>query len=206
VIDLSTKQVMRMNIRHESICGSVGFIPGRSNELLSGGYDSALLHFDIILGSILSRHDFVAPPPSDGVSLSPPFIHSISFTHSGAVAASTADGGIWVGLGGMKRSLPDGRRKRSRKWKGLEPSEGSWIKAAEGPVVSVIFNDTTSLTACTLLGTIVHYNSRGNLWEADWTTNVTRLAKVNSMQLQGPLIAVGGFDTAGKGVVEILRW
>ena len=33
------------------------FIPDRPSELVSGGYDSALLHFDIGQGNILSRFD-----------------------------------------------------------------------------------------------------------------------------------------------------
>lgn len=33
------------------------FIPDRPSEIVSGGYDSAVLHFDIGQGNILSRYD-----------------------------------------------------------------------------------------------------------------------------------------------------
>lgn len=39
------------------ICDAVKFVPNRPSEILSAGYDSALLHFDIAQGSILSRFD-----------------------------------------------------------------------------------------------------------------------------------------------------
>lgn len=129
----------------------MGFIPNRPSELLSAGYDSALLHFDIVQGSILSRFDVgmwllagidslfilfpASLPPSSGVSLSPPFFHSVAFSDHSAVTASTADGRVWVGRGGDK--LIASKKKRSRKWEGLKEDEGEWVSVAEGPVVSV---------------------------------------------------------------------
>ena len=117
---------------------------------MSGGYDSALLHFDIGQGNILSRFDISehwpfptqddcshcsgAPPPSEGVSLSPPFVLSTTVSPAGLVAAGTADGRVWLGGGGEKR--PDGKKKRSRKWEGLKEDEGIWLQVADGPVVS----------------------------------------------------------------------
>jgi len=44
------------------ICGTVRFIPNRPSEILSAGYDSALLHFDITQGSVLSRFDVGKEP------------------------------------------------------------------------------------------------------------------------------------------------
>ena len=74
VVDLSALSVTRMKSRHNTVCcgpryrpsssdqfyqvcGSVKFIPERPSEIVSGGYDSALLHFDIAQGNILSRFD-----------------------------------------------------------------------------------------------------------------------------------------------------
>lgn len=127
------------------------FIPNRPSELLSAGYDSAMLHFDIVQGSILSRFDVgmwllggrnplfilfpASLPPSSGVSLSPSFFHSVAFSDHSAVIASTADGRVWVGRGGDKSIAS--KKKRSRKWEGLKEDEGSWVNVAEGPVVSV---------------------------------------------------------------------
>ena len=135
---------------HE-ICGAVRFVPNRPSEILSAGYDSVLLHFDIIQGSVHSRFNigeevfvyqgnalfrrFIAGlPPSSGVSLSPPFVHSVAFSERGAVIASTADGRVWVGRGGDKSIAS---KKKRRKWEGLREDAGSWVSVAEGPVVSV---------------------------------------------------------------------
>jgi hypothetical protein len=74
-------------------------------------------------------------PPSSGVSLSPPFVHSVAFSKHGAIIASTADGRVWVGRGGDKSIAP--KKKRSRKWEGLRGDAGNWFSVAEGPVVSV---------------------------------------------------------------------
>lgn len=75
-----------------------------------------------------------APPSSEGVSLSPPFVLSISVSATGVLAASTADGRVWLGGGGEKR--PDSKKKRSRKWEGLKEDEGVWLQVADGPVVA----------------------------------------------------------------------
>ena len=74
-------------------------------------------------------------PPSNGVSLSPPFVHSVAFSQHGAIIASTADGRVWVGRGGDKSIAS--KKKRSRKWEGLREDAGNWVSVAEGPVVSV---------------------------------------------------------------------
>ena len=73
VLDVKFKQATTMKTRHTNvskqlcrlasgltlaqICSAVKFIPDRPNELVSGGYDSALLHFDFKQGTLLSRFD-----------------------------------------------------------------------------------------------------------------------------------------------------
>ena len=50
----------------KQICGTVKFIPDRPRELVSGGYDTAILHFDFLQGNLLSRRDIrklVRPSP-----------------------------------------------------------------------------------------------------------------------------------------------
>ena len=37
------------------ICGSVKFIPDRPREIVSGGYDTEILHFDFVQNDVLSR-------------------------------------------------------------------------------------------------------------------------------------------------------
>lgn len=131
------------------------FVPDRPNEIVSAGYDSALIHHDAQQGSFLSRHDIskayserlqitladsesAAPPPSEaGLSLSPPFVLGISLSANGIIAACTADGQIWLGCGGEKRSKVGGTKpKKSRKWEGLKQGQNVSRKIAEGPVVA----------------------------------------------------------------------
>lgn len=138
------------------ISWAVKFIPDRPSEIVSGGYDCALLHFDFVQGSLLSRFDFsenrlrihhgyslthkyhtAAPPPESGISLSPPFIMSTAISSSGVIAAGTADGRIWIGTGGEKRLGVGAKKKRTRKWDGLREDEGLSVKVAEGPIVGL---------------------------------------------------------------------
>ncbi|KAI9057917.1 WD40 repeat-like protein [Trametes sanguinea] len=211
-IEISTQKVSRMRASHTTICGSVKFIPDRPSELLSGGYDSALLHFDISQGNILSRLDITAPPPTQGVSLSPPFVLSISLSPLGLLAASTADGRVWLGGGGEKRPNPSqgNKKKRSRKWEGLKEDEGLWVQVADGPVVSTVFRDAETLLTCSLLGAIAEFkisrDSSGML-QADktWSSSTSSIEKVNAIAASQFRLVIGGFGKDGKGVVEVWR-
>lgn len=206
VVDLSTQRVSRMKVRHENICGSVSFIPDRPNELISGGYDSAVLHHDFVQGSLLSRFDIAATPPSSGVSLSPPFILSISLSTNGLVAVGTADGRVWIGAGGEKTPSA-GKKKRSRKWEGLKEDEGLWINVTEGPVVAVTFVDPCSLMTCTLLGTLVMYSLTRQeerlVATRQWERESKGLFKANTMSVDQNHTVVGGFDKDGKGLFHV---
>jgi len=202
-IDLSTKQVTKMRTLHTNICGAVRFVPNRPSEILSAGYDSVLLHFDIIQGSVLSRFDIAGLPPSSGVSLSPPFVHSVAFSENGAIIASTAAGRVWVGRGGDKSIAS--KKKRSRKWEGLREDAGSWVSVAEGPVVSVDFAGSETFVTCTLLGSLSQYSIgvRSTGTEVVWSRNVKELEKVNCVRSNGMYIVVGGFSSGSKGLVEV---
>ena len=74
MVDLSNKKITRMKTTHSNvgrsyckidvmlirflqICSSVKFVPDRSSEIISGGYDSALIHFDYKQNVVLSRFD-----------------------------------------------------------------------------------------------------------------------------------------------------
>ncbi|KAI1794615.1 WD40-repeat-containing domain protein [Ganoderma leucocontextum] len=208
IVDLASKVITRMKNRHTTICGSVKFIPDRPNEIVSGGYDSAVLHFDIGQGSILSRYDITAPAPSEGatVSLSPPFVHSLSVSSSGLIVVSTADGRVWLGGGGEKRL--DGKKKRSRKWEGLREDDRIWLQVADGPIVSAAFTNADRFLTCSLLGALAEYSvsrdSDGKLVAAKgWSTSTGGLEKVNAMAAGHCRIVVGGFAKDGKGVAEV---
>jgi len=83
-----------------------------------------------------SVNHFPAPlpqPESSAVSLSPPFVLCLSVSSTGAIAAGTADGYLWVGLGGDKRLSG----KKTRKWGGLREDMSISSKVADGPVVAL---------------------------------------------------------------------
>jgi hypothetical protein len=162
---VSAPPLLAQLIHAKKICGVVRFIPDRPSELVSGGYDASLLHFDHVQRSTLSSFKFGlfspcslislqtdnktltgAPPPSslgNNVSLSPPFVLSSALSSSGLFAVGTADGRLWVGMGAAKSgvaaptSTGDGKKKRARKWEGLRAEDAIEVKAAEGPIVGL---------------------------------------------------------------------
>ena len=79
--------------------------------------------------------------PSAQVSLSPPFVLSLSVAQTGLVACGLADGRAWLGSGGEKFSSSEGsstaRKKKRRKWHGLRIDYGEYFKIAEGPIIAV---------------------------------------------------------------------
>ncbi|KAI0093977.1 WD40-repeat-containing domain protein [Irpex rosettiformis] len=208
-IDLANQQVTRTKVSHTNICSSVEFIPDRPSEIVSGGYDSALLHFDFKQGSILSRLDIAAAPPTTGVSMSPPFVLSISVSPNGLVAATTADGRVWLGTGADKAS-PVAKKRRSRKWEGLREPDGIFAQVADGPIVASAFTAPATLVTCSLLGrisqhTVMYDEDFTARLDAAWTGSVTNLAKVNTLTASAEWVIVGGFSEDGRGTVELWR-
>lgn len=205
VVDLLTNSVRRMNTRHTSICATASFIPDRPSEAVSGGYDSALLHFDFRQGTLLSRREFTSSPQTSVVSLSPPFVLCLSVSSTGTVAAGTADGQIWVGLGGDKRVSA----KKSRKWGGLREDMSLSKKIADGPVVALTFLNPTTVVTSTLLGNISGHLLRIEGDVGDWRiesipiAQTEMISKVNALAIHGDNIAVGGFRMDGKGVAKV---
>jgi WD40 repeat protein len=205
VVDLSTNTVRRMKAQHTSICASAAFIPDRPSEAVSGGYDSTLLHFDFRQGTLLSKREFASVPQTTAVSLSPPFVLCLSVSSTGAVAAGTADGQIWIGLGGDKRVSS----KKARKWGGLREDMGLSKKIADGPVVALAFLNPTTIVTSTLLGNISGHLLRIEGDAGDWRIESFPIAqtevisKVNAIAIHGDNIAVGGFRMDGKGAAEV---
>ncbi|KAH9048141.1 WD40-repeat-containing domain protein [Lactarius hengduanensis] len=205
VVDLLTNSVRRMKTQHTSICATASFMPDRPNEVVSGGYDSALLHFDFRQSTLLSRREFASLPQTSAVSLSPPFILCLSVSSTGTVVAGTADGQIWIGLGGDKRVSV----KKTRKWGGLREDMGFSKKIADGPVVALAFLNPTTIVTSTLLGNIsghlVHIEGDVGDWriESFPIAQTEMISKVNALAIHGDNIAVGGFRMDGKGVAEV---
>ncbi|KAJ3531099.1 hypothetical protein NM688_g7620 [Phlebia brevispora] len=208
VIDLTTreKETKPMKTRHASVCACVKFIPDRPSELVSGGYDSALLHFDFKQSALLSRYDIVPPDPP---SMTMPFIISVSVSVAGVIAAALADGRIWIGTGGAKASPSAGKQKpkRSRKWEGLRDSAGCYTQIASGPVVASAFTPDGALLTCSLLGKLaqhtITYDDEKVEVRTIWSGEIKTLHKVSAIAVSEKWFAVAGFGTDDKGLVEI---
>ncbi|KAF7294749.1 hypothetical protein MIND_01012300 [Mycena indigotica] len=208
VVNLSTSSVQRMKTRHSSICGIVRFIPDRPRELVSAGYDSAILHFDFLLGTTLSRRDLTAAPASEGISLSPPFVMSAALSPTGAMAVGTADGQLWIGFGGDKGDPADKstKKKRSRKWEGLNPDDEVVEKVAEGPIVAMAFLNSSALLVSTLLGTLMEFTlsrQEEGLRITKSHEQQTGVAKVNVVLRVKEHTVVAGLTSDSKGIIEI---
>ncbi|KAJ7709750.1 WD40-repeat-containing domain protein [Mycena rosella] len=210
VLDLSTKLISRMKTSHSSICGIVRFIPDRPREIVSGGYDSSLLHFDFVQGTVLSRRDIPPFPIADGMSLSPPFIMSAAISATGVMAAGTADGRVWLGFGGEKGSQTKSTKtKRSRKWEGFNPDDQLLEKIAEGPIVAMAFSTPSTLTVSSLLGNITQYrivraNDALQLVKI-FQGQTKEITKVNALLIDSDAkrLVIAGLTKNAKGAVEI---
>ncbi|KAG6817795.1 hypothetical protein H0H87_003203 [Tephrocybe sp. NHM501043] len=209
IIDLATKAVTRMRTKHESICGSVKFIPDRPRELVSGGYDTTLLHFDYHEGKILSTRKIPPFEAMGGMALSPPFVTSTAISSRGIIVAGTADGRLYIGYGGYKALQSKiGKKKRSRKWEGLNEDQDLILKKAEGPIVALAFDDSDVLTMSTLLGVMSRYeievdNEGSVIVDQLWEEGTKSVKKVNALVVDDKRVIVGGLTAEGKGVVEI---
>ncbi|KAN0077233.1 WD40-repeat-containing domain protein [Tylopilus felleus] len=209
VVDLQTDEITRMKQSHANVCGSVRFIPSRPSELVSAGYDYALLHFDFMQGSMLSRDDLMVAPSSSGVSLAPPFILSLSISPTSIIAAGTADGRLYIGTSGEKSSEAPGDRRRQRKWKGLKRDGRIITNVANGPIVGLVFTGPRELVTSTLLGKVTQYQICGSAaggtlkLETQWVGESKSNHKVNSIASSGGVITIGGFQEDGTGVIEV---
>lgn len=194
-----------MKTHHSNICGTLKFVPDRPRELVSGGYDSALLHFDFLQGAVLSRHEIGAIPPSSGISLSPPFILSLAISPTGVAAGGTADGRIWVGLGGEKASSGTSGKKK-KKWGGLKAEASFASKTAEGPIVALTFTGARRVVSVTLLGQVAQHNIIGTTelsLEYEWSLQTKAVAKANALAVSRDKIVIGGLTSEGRGVTEV---
>lgn len=212
VIDISDNAITKMEAKHESVCATVKFVPDRPRELVSGGYDTVLLHFDFAQGKVLSRRQMDPCVTAGGMALSPPFIMSMAMSTTGVLAAGTADGRLWLGFGGEKPPVGErGTKKKAKKWEGLHEKEALLIKVSEGPIVAMSFSDPRKVTISTLMGVVTQYLLLYNDVEGSvvlqqlWQRESSGLAKVNALIADDTRIIVGGFSADGRGMIEIWK-
>ena len=156
----------------------------------------------------------------------------MAMSSTGALAAGTADGRIWLGFKGDKTSKFGKRpKKKAKKWEGLDEDEALLIKVAEGPIVAMqasilyhspfsyrntfvysrAFSDSRTLTISTLLGNLTQYyliydEEEGSVvLQQLWQKESLGLEKVNALVADEKRIIVGGFSAEGRGVIEIWK-
>jgi len=148
------------------------------------------------------------PQSSSAVSMSPTFVLCLSVSSAGAIAAGTADGHLWIGLGGDKRLSV----KKARKWGGLRDDASLSSKIADGPIVALAFLNPREIITATLLGNIHRHilSTEGNAeeWRIESTVvaQTQSIAKVNALAIHGNSIAMGGFRADGKGTAEVYQY
>uniref|UniRef100_A0A8H8CP61 Uncharacterized protein n=1 Tax=Psilocybe cubensis TaxID=181762 RepID=A0A8H8CP61_PSICU len=213
VLDLSNNSITKMETKHDSVCGSVKFVPGRPRELISGGYDNILLHFDFVQGKVLSRRQIDTFALEGEISLSPPFVMSMAMSDTGVLAAGIADGRLWIGFGGEKVVLPGSKssKKKVKMWEGLDEDQILLIKVAEGPIVAMAFSEHRKLTISTLMGVITQYRLIYDevlgsvVLQQLWQKASPGIEKVNALIADEKRIIVGGFSAKGRGVIEVWK-
>jgi len=230
VLEISSGDVREMRTKHSSIAWKAAFVPNKTNELVSGGYDCTLIHFDYRLGTLLSSFEIPATPGlAPGISSVPPFITAMTISTLGVMAAGTADGRIWVGGGGSKSSTPPDKgrsNKKARKWNGLDEKEGSMTKVAETLIGDLLFLGHDQLLSCTVSGKLYLYKlvpataiepnlrpgqvgSKRQVLQELWTTWCNSFEKVDKMAFyrapdgSAKQVAICGLGKDGKGIVEV---
>ncbi|KAH8116886.1 WD40 repeat-like protein [Phellopilus nigrolimitatus] len=218
VMDMQTRELMKMKTSHTSIAWTAAFIPDRPNELVTGGYDCALLLFDFKLGTLLLRLEIAAAPAlAPGISSLPPFITSLAVSTQGIIAAGTADGRIWIGLGGEKQASGSSKKKKkSRKWGGLSEGDGFFTKMDENLVAALHFVAPDQLISCSLHGKLAFHrlvrsgnanseSPRGGL-KTTWTIQTSSCSKVDMLSYDAHCrrFAVSGLHKDQKhGTLEL---
>ncbi|EJD02384.1 WD40 repeat-like protein [Fomitiporia mediterranea MF3/22] len=185
VLDLGSDEVSKMKTSHDSIAWTASFIPDRPSELVTGGYDCVLFLHDFKLRTLLSRLE-ITPTPSlaPGISSLPPFITALALSAQGVAAIGTADGRIWVGLGGMKSlftttgsgsgSGKKGKRNKSKKWGGLNEEDGFFVKLGESLVAGLLFVAPDTLLSCTVHGKLELHQLTRNTPPSSTSTSTSR--------------------------------
>jgi len=128
---------------------------------------------------------------------------STAMSATGILAAGTADGHLWIGPGSQKGLA----KIRFNKWNGLaDGGKRLYTKVANGPIVAMSFSTPTTLTASTLMGSIiqweVNHESDAILKEV-WRKEALGLEKVNALVSNEKKIVIAGFAKDGKGIIEI---
>ncbi|KAJ3524915.1 hypothetical protein NMY22_g10794 [Coprinellus aureogranulatus] len=208
LVDLSKKEVKKLQQKHDNICSSVQFIADRGNELVSAGYDHSIKHIDftkdeLIFGikmGIRRKRNLILPTLR--------LVHRLLPLRRPRHRNRRRSLGIFFG---GEKSTSAAPKKKPKTWQGLNTAEMLLIKVADGPIVAVAFSQARVLTISTMLGVITQYellydpqNAGGQaLLRQVWKGDVKAIEKVNALLVDERRILVGGLAKDGKGIIEV---
>jgi WD40 repeat protein len=119
---------------HDNICAAQTFVGWRPWELLTGGLDSQLMHWDFNRGGRPAASYSTATAASAGASqvLNPPFVHGLALVQTGqrehAVAAALGDGRLywyWPTLKARKTGV----------------ASAQWVEDAHASAITTVVQD-----------------------------------------------------------------
>ena len=95
--------------KHTNICAAVVFRPKRPWDLLSGGYDQRLLHWDFSRAKVVCDINIsevgVSPDKFDQYLVNPPFIHSMAVSANGNLLACGTENALVQVFDSSKKNL-----------------------------------------------------------------------------------------------------
>ena len=104
---------------HENICSTVAFRPGKPWDLLSGGLDSKLIHWDFSKAKVLSSFNFeeleIQDDQADKYLVNPPFIHSLSVSSNGNFLACGTENALVQIFDCSKRKITHSKTLRNHR-------------------------------------------------------------------------------------------
>eukprot|EP01118_Nematostelium_gracile_P018990 TRINITY_DN8628_c0_g1_i1.p1 TRINITY_DN8628_c0_g1~~TRINITY_DN8628_c0_g1_i1.p1 ORF type:complete len:330 (+),score=48.70 TRINITY_DN8628_c0_g1_i1:40-1029(+) len=87
VINLSDGNCKILRNAHKNICSTIRFVPNRNNQLVSGGLDSQIIHWDYLRLKPIFRFELHLQN-SGAQIVNPPFVHSIDINNNGELMAA----------------------------------------------------------------------------------------------------------------------
>ncbi len=120
VFSVQDRRVFKtMKNGHENICSAVAFRPGKPWDLLSGGLDSKLIHWDFSKAKVLSSFNFeeleIQDDQADKYLVNPPFIHSLSVSTNGNFLACGTENALVQIFDCSKRKITHSKTLRNHR-------------------------------------------------------------------------------------------
>lgn len=102
------KEFKTLRHKHTNICSTVVFRPGRQWELVSGGLDCRLVHWDFSKPKCLNQfnmQEFHATPGDSPYFINPPFVHHLAVSPNGSTLGCALENGQIAILNGNQKNL-----------------------------------------------------------------------------------------------------